>query len=255
MKLLVCCLAALWLASTAALATPADPKPTLVQGDKPAGSVPAAVSPGSIVVAPPADTRATPVVASPVPPKPGEAKTATAAKTSEVDSLALLEKAVARDSSKVDNLFKLGVMYLDRDRPLEAITVFAKAASARPKDLKFLVNLGAAQDAAGRGKEAQESYRKALALNPSDSIATCRLANSLYSGGKHGESVQLLRELIGQQPRCYCAYFTLGMAFADAGIYREAIRMWKKVVEFAPDSPEAASAKESIEVLEKYVEP
>ena len=43
------------------------------------------------------------------------------------------------------------------------------------------------------------------------------------------------------------------MAFADAGIYRDAIRMWKKVVELAPGSPEAVSAKESIEVLEKFV--
>jgi len=43
------------------------------------------------------------------------------------------------------------------------------------------------------------------------------------------------------------------VAFADAGIYREAIRMWRKVVEIAPDSPEAASARESIEVLQKFV--
>ena len=45
------------------------------------------------------------------------------------------------------------------------------------------------------------------------------------------------------------------MAFADAGIYRDAIRMWKKVVELAPGSPEAVSAQESIDVLEKFVQP
>jgi hypothetical protein len=29
--------------------------------------------------------------------------------------------------------------------------------------------------------------------------------------------------------------------------------MWKRVVEFAPASPEATSAKESIEVLERFL--
>ena len=55
--------------------------------------------------------------------------------------------------------------------------------------------------------------------------------------------------MIRDKPKAFCAYFTMGVAFADAGIYREAIRMWKKVVEIAPDSPEAASARESIDVL------
>jgi hypothetical protein len=45
----------------------------------------------------------------------------------------------------------------------------------------------------------------------------------------------------------------MGVAFADAGLYRDAIRMWQKVVELAPDSPEAISAKESIDVLSKYL--
>ena len=29
--------------------------------------------------------------------------------------------------------------------------------------------------------------------------------------------------------------------------------MWRRVIEIAPNSPEASSAKESIEVLEKFV--
>ena len=53
--------------------------------------------------------------------------------------------------------------------------------------------------------------------------------------------------------RAHCAYFTMGVAFADAGLYRDAIRMWKKVVELAPASPEAQSAKESVDVLERFL--
>ena len=96
-------------------------------------------------------------------------------------------------------------------------------------------------------------YKQALAVSPGDMVASCRLASSLYAEGKHQQAMDILREVIQQKPIAYCAYFTMGVAFADAGIYREAIRMWRKVVEIAPDSPEAASARESIEVLQKFV--
>ena len=180
--------------------------------------------------------------------------TPTASTATEVDSLGILEKAVARDSTKIDNLYRLGVMYLDRDRPAEAVIVLGKAYEKRPKDVKLLVNLGAAHDALNHGDLAQQLYRVALAVAPGDSVASCRLASSLYARGKHQEAMDLLRSVIQRTPGSYCAYFTLGVAFADAGIYRDAIRMWQKVVELAPGSPEAVSALESITVLQKFVE-
>ena len=170
-----------------------------------------------------------------------------------VDSMGLLERAVARDSSKFDNLYRLGVMLMDRDRSQEAVRVLTKAVTIRPKDLKVLVNLGAAYDALGTAEVAQSYYREALKASPGDSVAGCRLASSLYASSRPAEAMDLLRQVIHDKPGSYCAYFTLGVAFADAGIYSDAIRMWKKVVALAPQSPEAISANESIEVLERYV--
>jgi tetratricopeptide (TPR) repeat protein len=181
------------------------------------------------------------------------AKPADDLKPAVVDSLGLLEHAVAKDSTKFDNLYRLGVMYLDRDRVNEAIRVLLKARSLKPKNNKVLVNLGAAYDAAGQPAQAQTYYKEALQISPGDSVATCRLASSLYSQANYKEAMRLLRSMIGKGTGAYCAYFTLGVAFADAGIYRDAIRMWKKVIEIAPESAEANSAKESIEVLEKFV--
>ncbi|MEO5989401.1 MAG: tetratricopeptide repeat protein [Candidatus Eisenbacteria bacterium] len=169
------------------------------------------------------------------------------------DSLALLEKAVAKDSTKFDNLYKLGVMYLEREKMPEAARVFAKANKLKPRQVKVLVNLGVALDAVGRADEAQAFYKDALVATPDDSVAMCRLASSLYAQGKYDEAMGDLRTLIQKKPRSHCAYFTMGVAFADAGIYRDAIRMWRKVVELAPESPEALSAKESIEVLERFL--
>ncbi|MFM7230846.1 MAG: tetratricopeptide repeat protein [bacterium] len=187
------------------------------------------------------------------------ARAATAPSTAKVtpgvvtDSLAILERMVAKDSTKADVLYRLGVMYLDREKNAEAAQVFARGIKARPKDVKMLVNLGIALDNLSRSEEAQDFYRQAMTAAPNDSIASCRLATSLYAQGKFAESMDLLRTIIAKQPRAHCAFFTMGVAFADAGLYRDAIRMWKRVVEFAPASPEATSAKESIEVLERFL--
>jgi len=171
-----------------------------------------------------------------------------------VPNAAALAHSFAKDSTNFDNLYRLGVAYLDRDRTADALRVLEMANRRKPNDMKTLVNLGAALDASGRAAEAQEYYRKALNAAPGDSVAVCRLASSLYSQAKYPQAVDMLRDLIKKKPRSYCAYFTLGVAFADAGIYRDAIRMWQKVVELAPSSPEATSAKESIEVLQKFVQ-
>lgn len=186
------------------------------------------------------------------PVKPGRSASAKPA-ASEVDSVALLEKAVARDSSRFDNLYRLGVMYLDHDKPKQAAQVLARAHRLRPKDNRVLVNLGVAYDSDGKADLAQKSYREALELAPRDSIASCRLANSLHAARNDSAAMAILTRIIRESPGAYCAYFTMGVAFADAGIYRDAIRMWQKVVDLAPTSPEAISARESMEVLERVL--
>lgn len=171
-----------------------------------------------------------------------------------VDSLALLERAVARDSTKFDNLYRLGVLYMDRERMSEAGRVFAKANQLKPGNVKVLVNMGIAADAMGHADDAQGYYGTALQAAPGDSIAMCRMASSKYAQGKFDEAMGLLRDVVAKRPRAHCAYFTLGVSFADAGLYRDAIRQWRKVVELAPESPEAISARESIDVLEKFLQ-
>ena len=193
-------------------------------------------------------------VAAPAAAPAAPAAVVAAAAPAAVDSIALLEREVARDSSKFDKVYALGLMYLDHEKMPEALRVLTKANQLQPRNVKVLVNMGIAADAVGHPDEAQGYYTRALTLTPADSMAACRMASSKYAQGKYDESMILLRGIIARQPRAHCAYFTLGVAFADAGIYRDAIRMWRKVIEIAPDSPESVSAKESIEVLEKFLQ-
>lgn len=171
------------------------------------------------------------------------------------DSLPGLEKAVRRDSTNAKALYRLGIAYLDRDRPADAAGMFQKATEAKPDYVEAWVNLGAAEDANGHGGQARTRYRRALSLRPGDEIATCRLASSFYAVGIKDSAMTVLREAIAKNPKSHCAYFTLGVAYADAGMFREAIRAWKQVVDNAPTSPEAESAGESIKLLKEYLGP
>ena len=227
--------ATVFLFAASRLATAADP---------PASGSPTAAAATKPADAKPAETKSNSKAGQTASTKPMPAA---------VDSLGMLERAVAKDSTKFDNLYKLGVLYLDRDRVNESIRVLQKAHTLKPKNHRVLVNLGAAYDAAGQPAQAQTYYKQALAIAPTDSVATCRLASSYYAQANYKEAMDLLRTMIKKDQGAYCAYFTMGVAFADAGIYRDAIRMWQKVVQLAPDSPEANSAKESIEVLQKFV--
>src|SRR5882762_2776854 len=103
--LMLCGTATLALAQQAA---PTDAKPAVITPAAPTDAKAAA----PVEAKPAGQTDAKPVApASPKPaaPKPAAAPGAktTATKPAEVDSLVLLEKAVARDSSKIDNLYKL----------------------------------------------------------------------------------------------------------------------------------------------------
>ena len=163
------------------------------------------------------------------------------------------ERGTVLGGAYVTQRLRSGVAYMDHENMLQALRVFEKANQLQPKNTKVLVNMGIASDALGHPDLAQGYYTRALAIAPDDTLASCRMASSKYSEGKYDEAMNMWRDIIAKNPRAYCAYFTMGVAFADAGIYRDAIRMWKKVVDLAPDSPEAVSAKESIDVLEKFL--
>ncbi len=182
-----------------------------------------------------------------------KAKAKARPKAAPVDSLVSLEAAAKKDPTNARAQYRLGVAYLDRDRPAEASQAFVAATKAKPDYLEAWVNLGAAWDAVGRAELARAAYGEALAIRADDEIALCRFASSYYAQGKKDSAMIMLRKTMAVHPKSHCSYFTLGVAFADGGMFREAIAAWGKVIEYAPGSPEAESATESVKLLKEYL--
>jgi cytochrome c-type biogenesis protein CcmH/NrfG len=98
------------------------------------------------------------------------------------------------------------------------------------------------------------SYKKALTLDSTNVRALCNLGNAYYSQGRHQEATGLYRKALRLDPKNQEAIYNMGVAFADAGIYQSAITYWQKVVSIDSLSVVAESAKNSIQVLQEYVD-
>ena len=181
-----------------------------------------------------------------------------AAKTTKApaDSLPRLMAAVKKDSTDAKAAYRLGIAYLDRDQPIEAI----KAVHARDQE-EARLRRGVGQPRGGAGRERPRRRRARRlshgARDPPDRRDRDVPAGLLVLRGRHarlGDGSACANQ-IKANPKASCAYFTLGVAFADAGMFRDAIKSWQKVVEYSPGSPEAESAGESIKLLQEYLGP
>lgn len=99
----------------------------------------------------------------------------------------------------------------------EAIRLFGEAVSAEPDNARYHTNLGVAYGEAGNDLQAFAAYRRAVELDPPD----------------------------------LAAYLNMGYLYNERERPTDAREMWEKVIALAPDSDEAADAREALENLEE----
>jgi len=109
-----------------------------------------------------------------------------------------------------------GAEYFEKDMLDEAIEEFRKAVTLEPDNSYYHCNLAAAYDQAGQADDAIREYRRTLELNPKDITAL------LYLG-------YLLNEQDNDE---------------------EASNLWRKVIEYAPGTPEAEEAQQNLNAQE-----
>lgn len=114
-------------------------------------------------------------------------------------------------------LNEAGTAAYEADKYEEAVRLFREATDAEPENARFWTNLGVAYGALGDDLQAFAAYRRATELNP--------------------ESVS--------------AYLFMGELLQERERPTEAREMWEKVIRIAPDSAEAAEAREYLEGNEK----
>lgn len=127
---------------------------------------------------------------------------------------ATLERQAATEPANVEVRVDLGNIYFDADRPAQAIPWYQAAFKLDPKNVNVSTDLGVAYYKTDQYDLALAQFDKSLAIDP-------RHAKTLLNQG-------------------------IVRAFGKQDI-NGAEESWKKLVEIAPDSPEARTAKQGLE--------
>jgi len=135
-----------------------------------------------------------------------------------------------------DSYAKIGLIYGEHDRWLEAEESF-RVAVALDKNNDFTrANLALALTHLGRFEEAVREFKAALAINPNNAMTHNDLGIALGNWGKIDQAISELEEATRLEPNNEEFYCNLGMAFAKAGRTDDAVKELNKSLTINPDN-------------------
>ena len=142
----------------------------------------------------------------------------------------------------------------DQPRPLDLQRVadLEKQAKAQPSDVSSRVELANLYHDAQRPDLAIPWYEAAYKLNPKDVNVSTDLAACYYATDQHDKALAQIDKSLALDPKHPQTLLNQGIirAFGKQDL-TGALESWQKVLQYAPDSPEAARAKQGIEALQK----
>lgn len=147
------------------------------------------------------------------------------------------ERWIASEPESVALHNTVAQLYLDLNRPQDAIRHFREAAHLDPDSAASHFNLGTALTVAGDYESAVLEYQRALAIRKDYGQAHNNLASILLQSGKLAEAVTHLNEAVKLDPNNAQAHYNAGIATLRLGKQGDAIGHLKKAVQLAPDSP------------------
>jgi tetratricopeptide (TPR) repeat protein len=106
----------------------------------------------------------------------------------------------AEYQSKAMLLYRIGLLYLERDRYAEAREAFAQAVVEDASQWFAHRGLGLALRAEGRAAEAVDEYRAAVELAPGEPLLLREYAEALAAAGDHAGAVGELERLVAIAP-------------------------------------------------------
>ena len=139
------------------------------------------------------------------------------------------------DSAPLHNT--VASLYLQLNRPDDAVRHFRAAAHIDPDSAASHFNLGTALTVAGDYESAVLEYQRALSIRKDYAQAHNNLASILLQTGKLPEAVSHLNDAIKLDPGNAQAHYNAGIAMLRQGKPADAIDHLKRAVQLAPDAP------------------
>lgn len=125
-----------------------------------------------------------------------------------------------------------------------------EAAAKDPKNVQVWIRLGNLSMDSGRFQEAIDAYQEALKLDPKNVDVRVDLGTCYRSAGKPDVAIKEYRKAAELNPNHLNAHKNMGVVLAyDLGDKAQGIREFEKVLQIAPNSPDAAQLRQEIQKL------
>jgi tetratricopeptide (TPR) repeat protein len=157
-----------------------------------------------------------------------------------------LESLIRRHPDRSALRDDIAVLYMELDRPADAVPHFEAALRLKPGSAAAHFNYGTALAAAGRREEAVAQYQQALALRPDYAIAHNNLGTMLLQLGRPQPALASFREAARIDPRLGEAHLNVGLISRAIGDLPEAIARFRRAVDLNPEWVTALSSLASV---------
>ncbi len=162
-----------------------------------------------------------------------------------------LKRAAELDPRFSEARMNLGAVYLETERWDEAIAEFEAVLGDMFYRTPHLAhnNLGWAWFNKGEYDKAVESYRTALELDPSYAVASNNLGLALERLDRLDEAEAAFRRAASNMPGFVDAYYNLGLILLKKKDKAGAAEAFQAVIDLAPRSERAGSARQYLELM------
>ncbi len=146
-----------------------------------------------------------------------------------------LESLIRREPDRAALRDDIAVLYMELERPSEAVLHFEAALKLKPGFASAHFNYGTALAAAGRTDDAVAEYQRALQLRPDYAIAHNNLGTALLHLGRAQAALASFREAARIDPRLGEAHLNVGLISRALGDTPEAVARFRRAIELNPD--------------------
>lgn len=150
-----------------------------------------------------------------------------------------LEKLLAIKPDFIDGIYNLALVYVNLDRPGDAIPKFETVIEKTGGSADVFTNLGAAYFGLEQFENAANAYKKAVEKDPKFVPALRNLGTALRSLKRYDESITYLEKVPLLAPRFANGHLSLGVSYARAGKTDKAKACFETTLKLQPENVEA----------------
>jgi len=145
---------------------------------------------------------------------------------------AALRRTLELDPGFIPALNALGALYVNTNRPEEAIAEFRRMSEKRPDDPTPYMLIGMVEDGRKNYDASTEAYKRALTANAENAFAANNLAWNYaeYGKGNLDEAVRLAQGVVQKFPEEPGYADTLGWVYYKKGLHAAAVEQLQKAV-------------------------